>query len=210
MDNKITSDHIAHAKLPSGDVGLNTLDRMNNSHDELTNWALNCLPDISPLKCLDIGCGGGATIKRLLNLFPNSFVNGIDYSSTSVDASKSFNSDILGSKCDVAFGDVSSLDFDNNSFNLITAFETVYFWPDINTAFSNVFNTLADDGLFLICCEMSDENNPRWENVLDEMHIFDIPVWSNLLVDNKFSIISSHYHPNNPEWICIIASKLPK
>ncbi len=207
MDNKITLEHIEHAKSPTGDEGFKTLDRMNNSHDELTNWALSFLPEMFPGKCLDIGCGGGATIKRLINKFPDSFVNGIDYSETSVEASKKFNQELLGLKCDVCWGDVTKLQFPKNHFNLITAFETVYFWKDIDTAFTNVYETLENNGVFLICCEMSNPNNPRWENVLDEMHILSIDGWSKLLIKNNFSIISTHTNKVNDEWICLIVSK---
>lgn len=205
MENKITVQHIEHAKAPTGDVGVSTLNRMNTSHEELTNWALDSLPKISPTKCLDIGCGGGATINRLLNKYPETFVNGVDYSNTSVDLSREFNSANVGTRCDVEWADVTKLPFADNSFDLITAFETVYFWKDIETAFAQVHRSLTTNGLFLMCCEMSDKNNPRWENVLDEMHIFDIPQYSELLVKNCFTIVSSS--AKYDEWICIVASK---
>lgn len=205
MENKITVEHIAHAKEPTGDAGVDTLNRMNTSHEELTNWALSSLPNITPKRSLDIGCGGGATIKRLLDKYPTTFVNGVDYSNTSVDLSRKFNADFIGSRCDVEWADVTNLPFDDNSFDLITAFETVYFWKDINTAFSQVYRSLNSNGLFLICCEMSDKNNPRWENILDEMHIFDIPTYSELLVKNGFTIVTSS--ALHDEWICIVASK---
>lgn len=206
MDNKITLEHIEHAKSPKGEKGNQTLERMNSSHEELTNWALSFLPDIALNKILDIGCGGGATIRRLVDRFDNAFVNGIDYSATSVEKSREFNATILGEKCDVTQGDVHKLPYDESTFDLITAFETVYFWGDIDSAFSQVNSRLADNGVFLICCEMSDDKNPRWGNVLDEMHIFDIPTWKDCLVKNNFNVISSH--ELHDEWICLIATKI--
>lgn len=206
MENKITLEHISHAKKPDGDVGNQTLNRMNDSHDELTNWALSFLPSISPSKVLDIGCGGGATVKRLLDRYDNTFVHGVDYSQTSVELSKSFNADVLGSKCDIEWADVHKLPFEDGKFDLITAFETVYFWGDINSAFSQVNRCLSSGSYFLICCEMSDAKNPRWELVLDEMHIFDITSWSKHLEDNNFEVVSSH--SLHDEWICLIAKKI--
>lgn len=205
MDNKITPEHIAHAKLPEGEKGNSTLHRMNDSHDELTHWALSFLPEINPTFTLDIGCGGGATIKRLVNKYPDTFVHGIDYSLTSVTLSREFNNDIYGAKCEVRQGNVADMPYNNSVFDLITGFETVYFWGDIPTAFAEVHRCLKPDGLFLICCEMSDKLNPRWENVLSEMHIFNIDEWSKLLSDNNFNVISTN--ALHDEWICLIAQK---
>lgn len=205
MEQKITLEHIAHAKLPSGDVGNATLHRMNDSHAELTHWALSFLPHFLPSKILDIGCGGGATIKRLMDNYPDAFVDGVDYSNTSVQLSKEFNADTLGVKCNVQQADVASLPFEDSSFNLVTAFETVYFWGDIDNAFSQVNRVLAEEGLFLICCEMSDKKNPRWENVLSSMHILSLQEWSNYLIQNDFDIFLTQ--KLNDEWICIIGMK---
>lgn len=204
MIEKITLEHIAQAKKPDGEEGNNTLNRMNSSHDELTNWALSYLPSTDVSKVLDVGCGGGATIARLINKYPDSFVNGIDYSNTSVDLSRKYNQDILGIKCDVCQADVKELPFADKSFDLITAFETVYFWGDLNRAFSEIHRCLKSDGVFLICCEMSDNNNPRWGNVLNEMHINSIEVWSEILDKSDFKIISSNRLYE--EWICLVVT----
>ena len=34
------------------------------------------------------------------------------------------------------------LPFGNETFDIITAFETIYFWPDINEAFKQVYRAL--------------------------------------------------------------------
>lgn len=199
MENKITKDHISQAQKPDGEQGYETLNRMNKSHEEMTNWALDYLPEIEPKATLDIGCGGGATIARLAKKYPQTKVYGIDYSETSVELSQKFNEKI---ECEIVQGDVKKLPYNNEQFDLITAFETVYFWGELEVAFQEVRRCLKKDGLFLVCCEMSDNKNPRWENVLDEMHIMGVNEWDKILTENSFEILSKY--AGNDEWICLI------
>ncbi len=71
-------------------------------------------------------------------------------------------------------GDVSALPFDENSFNLVTAFETVYFWPDIENCFRQVFRVLRSGGLFLIVNESdgTDAMGEKWEKMIDGMKLY--------------------------------------
>ena len=43
--------------------------------------------------------------------------------------------------------------FEDNTFDIVTAFETVYFWPDIEKSFGEVKRVLKPGGMFLIGCE---------------------------------------------------------
>jgi len=43
---------------------------------------------------------------------------------------------------------VSSLPFKDNTFVMATAFETVYFWPDIEKSFAEVKRVLVPGGKF--------------------------------------------------------------
>lgn len=56
----------------------------------------------------------------------------------------------------------------------MTAFETVYFWPDIEKSFSGVRRILADGGTFLIVNEDDglSGNNGKWEKIIDGMHTY--------------------------------------
>lgn len=50
---------------PEGEAGAAMLARMNESHAAVTNWALDFLPLHPGMQAIDIGCGGGATLRRL-------------------------------------------------------------------------------------------------------------------------------------------------
>ncbi len=203
-NKKITTQHIQNAKNPTGEQGIKTLERMNLSHENLTNWALTFLTVKKPSKVLDIGCGGGATIKRLFNKYPQSFIYGVDYSHESIELSKKTNEDILNKSCEISWADVHDLPFEDATFDVITAFETVYFWSDLPKALSEVNRVLSEKGELLICCESSNSKNEVWQDVLDELRILSVEEWKSILEKNNFKV--KEIKTKN-EWICLICSK---
>lgn len=153
-----------HPEKPQGADGFKLLDRMNGGrHEALAFWGLSFLP-IGDADCvLDIGCGGGANIARLLDRAPLGQVTGVDYSPTSVQASCAFNEQAIAEgRCRVLEGDASNLPFADASFDAATAFETTYYW-DLPTAFPEVMRVLKPGGRFLVC----NEDDGRDEEALD-------------------------------------------
>ena len=65
-------------------MGRAMLRFMNFGHAPLTNWGLDLIDIHDGWMMLDIGCGGGATLKRLLKRSNNAQAYGIDISQESV------------------------------------------------------------------------------------------------------------------------------
>lgn len=122
-----------NARKPDGFFGKIMVNGMNTgSHAAMSEWAFTKITVPNEGELLDIGCGGGANLARMLERSQNGQVTGIDYSAVSVNKSRSFNSEAVQQKrCTVLEGDVSKLPFANEQFQLVTAFETIYFWPEI-------------------------------------------------------------------------------
>ena len=76
---------------PDGFLGRMVLRSMNLFHAPVTNWGLGYVDFKAGMKMLDIGCGGGATLKRLLNRSADSMVYGIDISEESVAKARKVN-----------------------------------------------------------------------------------------------------------------------
>ena len=65
---------------PKGRMGRAMLKFMNLCHAPLTNWGLSLLDIQEGRTMLDIGCGGGATLRRLLKRSKGGMVYGIECS----------------------------------------------------------------------------------------------------------------------------------
>lgn len=137
---------------PQGKLGNIQLKSMNKEHTPVSLWGLKHL-DISPDEViLDVGCGGGMNINRMAQTAKK--VYGVDYSIESVNLSREVNKDlIIQGRVEVLEGNVQSLPFEDNTFDIVTAFETVYFWPYIEKSFGEVKRVLKPGGMFLIGCE---------------------------------------------------------
>lgn len=118
-----------NTRKPTGFLGRLVLRTMNGGHTPLSSWGLSLIHPAPNARVLDVGCGGGANIARLLRCCPKGFVNGVNCSPASMAFSKQKNAAALGRRCDIRQGDVGTLPYAEGSFDLVTAFETVYFWP---------------------------------------------------------------------------------
>lgn len=104
-------------------------------------------------KIMVSGMNGG-NIARMLKLAQHGKVDGIDFSSVSVEKSKKVNAKAIEEgRCEVMEGNVTKLTFEAESFDIATAFETIYFWPDIEHCFNEVKRVLKTGGKFVIVNE---------------------------------------------------------
>lgn len=117
---------------------------------------------------VDIGCGGGFNIRRLLDRSKDGFVYGIDISSTSVEKSKKTNKKNIGKRCEVLLGSAENLPLKDNSIKLATAFETVYFWKDLEKCFAEVKRTIRPGGKFVVVNDPGDPEK-HWEKMIPGM-----------------------------------------
>lgn len=128
---------------------------MNRTHSGLTTWGLSHL-SIGPAdEILDIGCGGGRAVRSLAMLAPGGKATGIDHSTQSVAASRRVNSDLIATgRVEIHMGSVSALPFRDQTFDVVTAIETHYYWPDPEADFRQVLRVLRPGGTFLVVAEV--------------------------------------------------------
>lgn len=124
-----------NTRKPVGLGGKLMVAMMNLGHSPVARWGLRFLRLAPNAKVLDCGCGGGANIKRLLKKCPHGVVMGIDYSPVSVEKTRKLNRiAIQEGRCAVLQGSVADMIFADDWFDAVTAFGTVYFWPDLPQA----------------------------------------------------------------------------
>lgn len=194
-----------NTRKPEGFLGRMMLRGMNGGHTPLSNWGLSLIHPAADAHALDIGCGGGANVARLIDLCPRGFVEGIDYSAESVAFSRKKNAASLGKRCEIRRGDVGALPYSDESFDLAAAFETVYFWPDLKKAFSEVLRVLKPGGQFLLVCEMDDPSNTTWTGLIDGMTIYAGEDLKARLKQAGFASVS--LSQNQKGWIGLLAGK---
>ena len=103
------------------------------------------------LTVLDIGCGGGKVINIFSSLIKNAKIFGIDHSPDMVNLSQKVNKNgINNGMIEIVQGDVKKLPYPNDSFNIVTAFDTISFWNNFNDSINEIKRVLKQDGIFFI------------------------------------------------------------
>lgn len=146
---------IIQCRKPRWWLGKLYLWLMNRTHAGLTRWGLQHVPVQKNDTILDVGCGGGRNIHTLATTATRGKVYGIDYSPESVAVSRKNNAELISSgRVEVELGSVSRLPFPDGMFDLITAVETHYYWPDPVNDLREVLRVLKPGGRLVIIAEV--------------------------------------------------------
>lgn len=141
-------------RKPSGPLGRRVVRAMNLGHSTMTDWGLQQVTVANNATILDIGCGGGRTVQKLAELAPNGKVVGLDYSAASVAVSRNTNADtIAAGRVRIEEGSVAGLPFPDGTFDVVTAVETHYYWPDLPANVREILRVLKPGGMFALIAE---------------------------------------------------------
>lgn len=197
-----------NTRKPTGFGGKLMVSMMNFGHSSLANWGLSFLKLPKDAKILDCGCGGGANIKKMLKRCPEGIVKGIDYSPVSVEKARKVNEKAVSKgRSVICRGSVTEIIFAEGWFDFVTAFETVYFWPDLAQGFGEVYRVLKKGGTFLICNECGGDNpkDEKWTEKIDGMKIYKDFELKEVLESVGFCDVQTHKNQNG--WLCVTAAK---
>jgi len=187
---------------PRGAMGRVMLAMMNFGHAPLTNWGLGCIPFQDGWTILDVGCGGGRTLQRLLKRSKGAVAHGIDISDESVAKARKVNASLLGTRVFVKHGSAAELPYDDGTFDLVTAMETVYFWPALPQCLREVKRVLKPGGLFAILIEVISADSV-WTRVVEGMTSYSPEQLKEFLEQAGFRDVS--IHRKKPTYAAIIA-----
>ena len=193
---------------PKGLGGKLMIKSMNSGHSQLHKWGITHIEIPQSGSIIDIGCGGGTNLKRFLDASKDARVYGIDYSELSAAKSSQLcKKEIKAGRCLVQVMDVLDITLPINTFSLATAFETIYFWKDLNKAFTNIHKILKEDGKFLICNETNgrDSSQDKWVKIIDGMKIYSIDEIKESLLKAGFKKVE--VDDSYKTWLTIIATK---
>lgn len=198
-----------NTRRPQGLGGKIMVKLMNSGHSRLARWGFSKISAEEDFEILDAGCGGGANIALWLERCKGGHVTGIDYSEVSVSASQKRNrTAIERGRCEIVQGNVADMPFGNDTFDCVSAFETIYFWPGLETCFAEVYRVLKNGGTFMICNESDGTNasDEKWVEKIDGMKLYDKEQIFAALKAAGFSE-AERYSDGKKHWLCILAKK---
>ena len=181
----------SNMRKPKGKLGNIQLKSMNREHTPVALWNLKHLDVKQDDIVLDIGCGGGININRMAQNAKK--VYGIDYSIESVKLSREVNREYESQgKVEILEGNVESLPFNDDTFDIVTAFETAYFWPNIEKSFGEVKRVLKPGGIFMIGMESNGSDNlaMKISQKLIDMTVYNDDELTTFLKNNDYSDIT--------------------
>ena len=147
--------YYARGRNPKGFWGKRVLKDMNSKHHAaLPEWVLPEVQAGNNCRVLDVGCGGGANIARLLEKFPEGHVTGLDISMLAVDVSIDYNYRAhKDGHCLIVGGNAMQMPLAKEIFDLVTAFETIYYWLSLEYGFVELLRVLKPGGTLVIANE---------------------------------------------------------
>ncbi len=136
---------------------------MNASHAGVTAWGLSHVAIQPADTILDVGCGGGKTIETMASAAVQGRVFGVDHSAASVGVARSVNARAIeAGRVEVRVASVSSLPFEAEMFDLVTAVETHYYWPDLANDLKELRRVLKPGGHVVLIAEIYSGRQTDW------------------------------------------------
>lgn len=150
----LTEFLIKQSQKPSGLIGRVITKIWSFYFKKVSLWAIKQTTISDNYRILEIGYGGGSTIKNLLALNKNLEIHGIDISKESYRTAQRVHSDsIRKGSVQLKIGNVENMPYQNNYFDRIFAIQTHIFWKDIKKSFQEVYRVLSSNSTLIIASE---------------------------------------------------------
>ena len=198
-----------HFKKPESWVGRFIGRMMNAGHRKLWYWCLSHVSAKVDAVILDVGCGGGRAARELAHTAPRGKVYGIDYSKDMVHLARRVNRRLIeAGRVEILHGSVSSLPFPDNHFDLVTAFESYYFWPHLDSDLKEIHRVLKPGGLLVMGNEVYKNHNfarrnSRWAKLAGMKQFHTPGEYYNFLAGAGYSRVEITEAPGEK---CILAA----
>ena len=200
---------------PSGWLGRWVVWNMNSRHSKLTDWGLSHVSIKPRDTILDVGCGGGKTVSKLAGIANEGRVYGLDHSEVSVAAARKLNAGWIDKgRVEIRQGTVSELPFTNAMFELVTAVETHFWWPDLIIGLREVRRVLKTGGTVLIVAEVYKGATTRTAKLVEQyapktgIKLLSVEEHRNLLANAGYGEVRI-IEDRNKGWLCGLGKKPP-
>ena len=102
-------------------------------------------------KVLDIGCGGGYLIGKMIEQATVRHISGIDASAEIVEHCGSlFSRSIKDCYLDIQCAKVDALPYSHDHFSKACSVNSIFYWPDLLRGLREIYRVLASNGLLVL------------------------------------------------------------
>ena len=202
---------LRQARKPDKWFGKKLVLAMNVGHEKMTDWGLGHLAIRRDFRILDVGCGGGRTIEKLAAVAADGRVDGVDYADGSVAVSIAHNAQMIAAgRVAIQKASVSSLPFADDTFDLVTAIETQYYWPNLEGDMREILRVLKPEGRLVVVAECYKGGRHDWL----KWPVMWLQRSSHLSVNDQRDLFASAgyahvqiFEETNKGWICAVGTK---
>ena len=198
---------------PQGWMGRWILRRMNWSHSTVTDWGLSHIEIPRNGWILDVGCGGGRTIGKLAARSERARVHGLDHSPESIAMASKLNAALIDAgRVEIVEGSVSQLPYASDMFDLVTAVETHFFWPDLDGDVREVLRVVKPCGVFAVIAEAYKGSNAPMAKLMEKqapktgLRLLTAEEHIDMLWKAGFADVKAFTVPEKG-WVCVVGRK---
>ena len=152
-------------------------------------------------------------MSKLAALATEGKVSGVDYSDVSVAFARKVNADLIArGRVEIHEGSVSELPFQADTFDLVTAVETHFWWPDLPLGMREILRVLKPGGTVVVIAEVYKGANTTTAKLVEKfsaqtgMKLLTPDEHRGLFRDAGFSVIQTVERPDKG-WICAVGKK---
>jgi ubiquinone/menaquinone biosynthesis C-methylase UbiE len=194
-------------------MGRFVLWNMNSRHSKVTDWGLSHISIDEHSTILDVGCGGGRTVNKLAAIASQGKVYGVDFSKESVAFASRLNKQWIDTgRVKIREASVSQLPFSADVFNVVTAVETHFWWPDLASDMREILRVLKPGGALVIIAEVYKGANTVTAKLAEKylplsgMALLSVDEHRELFANAGYSDVQIIEEPGKG-WICGIGKK---
>lgn len=151
MDEQALKQIASQLRKPQGEEGIKTGEWMNKGNLRINHDTLKVLQASGEEHILEIGMGNGFFVKNILEDHPQLKYTGCDFSDVMIGQANKINAEwVIKGQATFINADISSLPFQNETFDTLFTINTIYFWENEVAILNELKRVLKPNGKLII------------------------------------------------------------